>query len=341
MAGVASNVTDEPLSDSKDALVDGESEEQPSQSEELPAAAAPAVEEEPASALATEGSLDSSSATMALAEEWRNMNGLNVYLMFSRAGSVDTREAILARSTAAGWRQRNSSTACLKEGGCNQEPCHALDGPPRCNYQPAGAVVESNDYGYCEEMNENAKDEASKRPCRYFTIMREPMERLISEYNYYCLDCEEAELFCRHQGGGRMMPKICPNVSIVEWARRTSNLYTRTLSPERWAGFGQYREKNSQYFTEGGFMWDVTEMDFQRAVAKLKADNMLAIQLETLNKSSDTLGMWIGDTESFVVPLNRERARGDDYVPTEAELKTLQEMNRFDIRLYEALQRMG
>eukprot|EP00448_Togula_jolla_P032118 CAMPEP_0170623014 /NCGR_PEP_ID=MMETSP0224-20130122/29456_1 /TAXON_ID=285029 /ORGANISM="Togula jolla, Strain CCCM 725" /LENGTH=194 /DNA_ID=CAMNT_0010949407 /DNA_START=69 /DNA_END=650 /DNA_ORIENTATION=+ len=127
-------------------------------------------------------------ALSAQAHDWRATDGLTVYVMFDKSGSSTTRQALVSRSSSMGWKAGfapdGDSLGCpqarQREGyaGCDYEPCHALAGPPRCNYQPAGGVIQSRDYGYCEEMHKTAADARSQRPCRYFTIMREPISRL-------------------------------------------------------------------------------------------------------------------------------------------------------------------
>mmetsp|Transcript_991 Transcript_991/g.2491 ORF Transcript_991/g.2491 Transcript_991/m.2491 type:complete len:357 (-) Transcript_991:188-1258(-) len=287
--------------------------------------------------------------SMAQGAQWRQMGGLTVYVMFDKSGSSTTREALVARSTSENWKTGTTpdgdSLGCPSSrqrkgyAGCDYEPCHTLEGPPRCNYQPPGAVIQARDYGYCDQMHAMATDNISTRPCRYFTIMREPISRLVSEYNYFCLACKEFDRFCQHQrgGGGRQMTNICPNISIVEWARRTANTYTRTFSPGHWSSFAEYRYKNLQYFSDGGYLWNVTDEDYNSALAKLKADNMLTILLERLDSSMDRLGAWIGDTSAFQMPAEPANTHKHSYVPTKDERKQLHRLLKYDIALYEAL----
>eukprot|EP00448_Togula_jolla_P037402 CAMPEP_0170622284 /NCGR_PEP_ID=MMETSP0224-20130122/29046_1 /TAXON_ID=285029 /ORGANISM="Togula jolla, Strain CCCM 725" /LENGTH=194 /DNA_ID=CAMNT_0010948587 /DNA_START=66 /DNA_END=647 /DNA_ORIENTATION=- len=131
---------------------------------------------------------ENTEALSSQAHDWRAMDGLTVYVMFDKSGSSTARQALVTRSSSFGWKTGTApdgdSLGCpqarQREGyvGCDYEPCHALAGPPRCNYQPAGGVIQSRDYGYCEEMHKTAEDARSQRPCRYFTIMREPISRL-------------------------------------------------------------------------------------------------------------------------------------------------------------------
>ena len=85
----------------------------------------------------------------------------------------------------------------------------------------------------------------TSRPCRYFTILREPISRLISAYNYFCLDCKDRHKFCATQQGRpakndrpawvrKCMLSTCPNMSFLDWAKLHANLYTRLFS-QNWA----------------------------------------------------------------------------------------------------------
>lgn len=99
--------------------------------------------------------------------------------------------------------------------------------------------------------------------CRYFTLLREPVARAVSAYEYFCRDCSEHSRFCSgddpdpdqqlvlrsmqlkkngkprknnrtipgwagRQGYDMKLP--CPHMSLLEWTRAWGNLYVAELS---------------------------------------------------------------------------------------------------------------
>ena len=62
-----------------------------------------------------------------------------------------------------------------------------------CTGSPAGTVILGADLGYCELV-------ANTRSCRYFTAMREPVSRLLSQYDYFCRDCNDSMTHSRVRG---------------------------------------------------------------------------------------------------------------------------------------------
>jgi hypothetical protein len=72
------------------------------------------------------------------------------------------------------------------------------------------------DYGACGYLD---------RPCRYLVTLREPMSRLVSEYQYFCRECREQGKFC-----GKDVTTGCPDLSFLDWAEKHANQYTRHFS---------------------------------------------------------------------------------------------------------------
>lgn len=61
--------------------------------------------------------------------------------------------------------------------------------------------------GYCE---------LTERPCTYFTILREPVERMISEYDYFCVKGRED----RKEWNGAWKQAGACKATLLEWAGR-------------------------------------------------------------------------------------------------------------------------
>ena len=73
--------------------------------------------------------------------------------------------------------------------------------------------------------------------CTYFTILREPVSRTLSGYNYWCLGGAEGYHRRRHKGNHSTH---CPNITLEEWARRMGNVYVDEFSRRR--AFGRPSE---------------------------------------------------------------------------------------------------
>ena len=87
-------------------------------------------------------------------------------------------------------------------------------------------------------------------PCRYITVLREPVSRLVSYWNYFCLGCYERARMCPHRdnataqallnasnhllprdshGLPRHSPKnSCPSMGIVDFVAWSGVAYEYT-----------------------------------------------------------------------------------------------------------------
>ena len=79
----------------------------------------------------------------------------------------------------------------------------------------------------------------SPRTVRFFTVLRDPYERLESAYNYFCASCEEGGRQCRSEktfvDGKRIKPRrehelTCPNMTMLEYADAFQDIYVRAFS---------------------------------------------------------------------------------------------------------------
>ena len=78
----------------------------------------------------------------------------------------------------------------------------------------------------------------------FFTLLRDPMERLDSSYNYFCLDCAENGRQCHKARGenGEIVDDIdCPNMNLIEYAEAYQDLYVRTFGNAEWKVFLRYK----------------------------------------------------------------------------------------------------
>ena len=213
-------------------------------------------------------------------------------------------------------------------------------------------VVTGDGYGSC------ARVQPAARPCRYFTVLREPMNRLLSEWRYFCLGCAESGKFC-----GRDVTTRCPNMTIAEWAARQPNQYVRNFG-QGWARHvpANYSHARAYYcsyvsgFTrrgcgdEAGSLVstpppDLTELDLERAAAALSAPDMLTLWTDQLDSPSDgwpRLARWLQGTRAgdalAAAPLPEPDNVGHNHdEPLAEELRAACRINELDCRLYTRL----
>ena len=53
------------------------------------------------------------------------------------------------------------------------------------------------------------------RPCTSILLLRDPLQRMLSAFNYFCAACAEVRTVCK----GRVAGLPCPNASLMTWAR--------------------------------------------------------------------------------------------------------------------------
>ena len=182
--------------------------------------------------------------------------------------------------------------------------------------------------------------QASRRPCRHFVTLREPMSRIVSEYAYYCLQCRDRGKFCGrqvHTGCGTKTPP-----SFVAWAKRQANHYTRHFgsmtAPQQW-----YDRYLSGFANES----KVTKQDVSTALRWLQDERRLVLWTDTLNESGfATLARWfnvrrVADAVSRVPPQHVNRQAGlrspSVHWPSASDRQSACALNWADCELYREL----
>ena len=73
-----------------------------------------------------------------------------------------------------------------------------------------------------------------QRTIKFFTVLRDPFERLGSSYNYFCADCAEDGRQCRSvraENEPKFEPQLfCPDMTIFEYAQAFQDVYTRAFA---------------------------------------------------------------------------------------------------------------
>jgi hypothetical protein len=94
-------------------------------------------------------------------------------------------------------------------------------------WQDDGAALQG-EYGLCRHLRSGRSGPSE---CTYFTIVRDPIARMVSGYRYFCQGCAEACRYCGHPAFAHTpFGRRCPNVLLLEYASLIGNLYTNHFS---------------------------------------------------------------------------------------------------------------
>lgn len=162
---------------------------------------------------------------------------LYVAVLIDKSGSNTLMEAFTFRARDRGWPK--ISACCQGTVKELTELCKIPLIGPDCRFSPDHAVVLDQRFGFCEEVVHGS------RPCRYILLLRDPIDRLISSYNFFCVACQEDGRECRQAGldnpncnqAGLDNPKCrpsdldCPRVSLIEYALAKGSYYANTIGP--------------------------------------------------------------------------------------------------------------
>ena len=266
------------------------------------------------------------------------------YLAVYKASSTTMSSLLRERALWHGWdhfKRQNDVTVCtaLSFVGYHQSGAGMEAGRrPACDNVPAGYVVRAS-YGFCELLHA-----FTGRSCRYFTLLREPLARLISDWNYYCLDCAENGRRCVQDNMllresvefNRQLPRArdgislvqprnsCPQQGILDFAVRRGNPYV--------AWFGHDISNIST---------DSTALEravtFERAWHALHRSDMLVLFTEDLADGAlDHLWQYMNETMPVpnVSQHNEHRHRR---TPTVNESIALKRILAHDLTLYWSL----
>jgi hypothetical protein len=197
-------------------------------------------------------------------------NRIFVYLAYDKTGSSSMLSMLAKRQQAYGWPSygRRYNHPCIHHHKRLDNPESDGNG---CFSVPSGDVVVQ----YCSGRQCPRTDFCNVvgRPCRIFTLLRHPLARLQSAYSYFCLSCEEHGRQCR--GYQDPVHLVCPNMTLVEYARYFGSFYLGPLTSMRYhASCSAWREAD-QFLAETFVL--LTELDLTR------------------NRPYEGLGLWLDD----------------------------------------------
>ena len=137
-------------------------------------------------------------------------DGLLVYVQFGKVGSGSMRH--LMTHWAGGYRDYTTMY---------------LAAQPRMHQALlTQASLAQGKYGLCNALWGQLPD----KPCTYFTLLRHPVARLKSAYDYFCKSCAEGGRYCRNSLLESRSGLRCPYMSLVDFAYLEGNQYTYEFS---------------------------------------------------------------------------------------------------------------
>jgi len=152
------------------------------------------------------------------------MRNLTVLIQVSKTGSSSTHQLFLNAALRNG---PHASSICVLKTN---------DAQWRTESACAEAEVAIGPRGSWGDGDVRRAATPSQRGIRMLTTLREPYARLISEYEYFCLNCAERRKYC-----GRFVHTGCGTPrrpTFVQWIARAPNQYTRRFSthwpPRTW-----------------------------------------------------------------------------------------------------------
>lgn len=190
-----------------------------------------------------------------------------------------------------------------------------------CSRVPDGDIAQINGK-YCDAVSET-------RDCRPFTLLRHPMDRLVSAYNYFCLSCAQGGKACNRETifpenqSGNPYPYTCPDMTIVDYAKHLGSYYV-------------------SYFADcRGF--DCDEAHYNHALAYLNKTRPLVLFLEGLYKplfgmppGVELLASFLGESD-LPTPDHPTNAQAHSFEPSQEERNELVAVLALDLKLYDIL----
>ena len=267
--------------------------------------------------------------TEALLRLWQPAspaNVLTIYVEVLKAGSMTVRHTI-TNAVAS-----NRTSYCVINAKQDTTPCFG------------DAIVFGVGFGGCAVLPPGSR-------CQYLTSLREPGNRTVSEYNYFCRSCAEGGTLCNSVTG-------CPHTGFMQWARGHAEQFTQHFSPPLWPPTVQWMEHQDAEHTAYYYQYahgfpdrpTVNDRDYERALSVLSGNGptpMLTIKTEELDVDGwERIEEYVGapglDLRSHEEVVLHGRPKRDDYEPTEEELKEVREViDAYDSRLYQAIPSHG
>lgn len=248
--------------------------------------------------------------------------GLLAWVAFGKTGSSSLRDVLERRIEARDWTRY---TPPGENSICHAYKLMSASRSLPCADVPEGYVLQTL-HGFCELL-------AAVRPerrCRYMTLLRDPIERVISEWNYFCVGCAEGGRMCANSTLQRMVDSTmgpafrsaglpnntCPSMSLTDYATLSGNRYTAEFSrtDDTWNGAPTMPLRHSG--NSGHDPWEYSytpsvlsavfagwrhlgESEYRAALARLTSPSLLVLFSETLTQLVGHNGSTVGSSTAY------------------------------------------
>ena len=168
----------------------------------------------------------------------------------------------------------------------------------------SNGIVSDNDGGFPKPVIQSSNPCPAHMPegimCRHLQQLRDPLTWIQSSFQYFCLDCKDRKKFC-----GRLVDAKCgrkhrnmgAHETIISWAKKRGNIFTRVLSGDKRLLEGGTWEGG---MTADGFTYPIENHNeiIKKIVQTMKVERDCYVALEDplrMSKLEDCLG----DAPSF------------------------------------------
>ena len=238
-----------------------------------------------------------------------------VYVHFSKTGSTSLRQALIKVSSSL-------SSSFVDVGfvypGSSGKIRSAIRGRSRVEQ-----VVQGK-FGACDSVPD-------RDSCVYFTLLREPVDRIISSYNFFCSKGAMQGRYWHNQFLHWEGSK-CPGISLTDYAKMIGNIYVKEFSlayacSPYWRGPGKlpFEEENAQRI-------EPSRQHLQQAIANVRAAQVTVLALnDTLPQQWDQLCASFG----WNCPgITHHNTNSHAHNPTDAELASIRDTLALDIEFF-------
>jgi hypothetical protein len=271
--------------------------------------------------------------------------GLVAWIAFGKVGSTSLRYWLMERAKRHGWPVWPKPKCICDEPLSTVEAIQQNRRALRCATLPSGYVVQTYRLGYCALLRAS---HAGSRPCKYLTLLRDPLERALSAYQYYCKLCSEpSAVTCPVQGWemtrraehnkqlprdaigvARLRPRVtCPNMSLADFASWMGNPYVEALDVMHNGTAARHPSAELHH--------RAVRAALKRARMALHRPDVLILLTSRLGAGEfGFLARQLGDA-GLSLPFDmRRHASNSRHIASASEIMQLQTILRADIRLY-------